>query len=341
MASYISIFNNKGGVGKSTITWNLGNSLAEKGKKVIMVDFDAQCNLSIAALGDSIFNQHLPTINAPYGTTIRSYLQRFIQNTGGEEFFSFSLPNSHENLKIVAGDFWLNVYAESLSVGADLLTGNGIVKYAALRHLIEAGQKNGLEVDYVLIDLPPSFGSLVRAALYCSDYFIVPCTSDSFSPYCISLIGQMLPKFITDWEVGISRFKDANPAFASYDSIGRPKFAGWIYNGFDTRSGKYTRADDVHSQMIYRSIKDNLLDNGKILKSENFPEDSMIGAIEDMNVLAQNSLWLSVPVKNLGAHKPVKDLKDRGSWSQDQRDHIDNLGKRFDQIADNVIKICI
>ena len=51
MATFISMFNNKGGVGKTTLTWNIADALAEKGKKVLLVDFDPQCNLSIAMLG--------------------------------------------------------------------------------------------------------------------------------------------------------------------------------------------------------------------------------------------------------------------------------------------------
>ena len=341
MSKYISIFNNKGGVGKTTITWNLGNSIADRGNSVLLIDFDAQCNLSIAALGTETFTKYLPTQNAPYGTTIRSFMQRFIQNTGGEEFHCYGTENSNKKMMIMAGDFWLNVYSESLSVGQDLLTGNGIVKYAALRHMVDEGAKKGINFDYVLIDLPPSFGSLVRAALYCSDYFVVPCTSDSFSPYCISLIGQMLPIFMNDWQVGMQRFVAANPAIKTYSSLGDPKFAGWVYNGFDTRSGNYLRADSAHAAMIAKSVNDNLIANPKIHKADGLQGDAKIGDIQDMNVLAQNGLWLSVPIKNLNSHQPVKGLRDRGSWSGDQRNLINQIGGKFDQLADNIIRICV
>ena len=55
MATMVSIFNNKGGVGKSTIAWNLADALGARGHRVLLVDFDPQCNLSIAMLGEKYF----------------------------------------------------------------------------------------------------------------------------------------------------------------------------------------------------------------------------------------------------------------------------------------------
>ena len=181
MAKIISIFNNKGGVGKSTICWNLGDALGRAGQKVLLIDFDPQCNLSIAMLGEDQFVGTLPQQNVPYGTTVRSFLQRLIQGTGGEELFLHSGENTSGNVQLVAGDFWLNVYADTLNVGNDLLAGTGLARYVALRRLVQNAETSFGEFDYVLVDLPPSFGSLVRAAFYASDYFIVPCTSDNFS----------------------------------------------------------------------------------------------------------------------------------------------------------------
>lgn len=142
-------------MGKSTICWNLGHALGAQDKKVLLVDFDPQCNLSIAVLGEEGFVNNLPQANQPYGTTIRSFLQRFLQNTGGEEVFLHKGRHTSTNVDLVAGDFWLNVYADSLNVGNDLLAGTGLSRYVALRRLVaKAEERAGYKYDFVLVDLP-------------------------------------------------------------------------------------------------------------------------------------------------------------------------------------------
>jgi len=364
MTRVISIFNNKGGVGKTNITWNLADTLGRRSKSVLLVDFDPQCNLSLAVLGDQIFVDKLPTQNVPYGTTIRAYLQRFLQNTGGEEIFLHTGAKTHENVKLVAGDFWLNVYADTLNVGADLLSGTGLSKYVILRRMIADAQKeNGDEFDFVLLDLPPSFGALVRASFYSSDYFFVPCTSDNFSVYCVGLIGQMIPAFLRDWQSGLARFRSSNPHFEDFDHLGRPAFAGWIFNGFDTARRRRTKqeieagiplqdrqmvqADATFRQRLETAIREDLVDK---LKARELPydavagyprDDYMVGDIEDANVLIQNSLWQNVPLGQLHTVKQLTNLQDRTEWIWNQKEQIDLLRSKFDELAEAVESICV
>lgn len=364
MAKLVSIFNNKGGVGKSTICWNLAHSLGLKGKKVLLIDFDPQCNLSIAMLGEETFVNKLPTANTPYGTTIRSFLQRFLQNTGGEEVFLHKGANTNDNVDLVAGDFWLNVYADSLNVGNDLLMGSGLSRYVALKRIVQAAEEtSGTKYDYAIIDLPPSFGALVRAAFYSSDHYIVPCTSDNFSVYCVGLIGQMVPSFISDWNIGLNRFKASNAHFNEFDDLGKPVFAGWVFNGFDTARKRRTtqqiingvtpgdkemiQADQTMHDRVVKAIEDDLVAtlNRMITSfkpiSQNLPANFRVGDIEDANVLIQNSLWLSVPLSELDQHEQVVSLRDRRKWADNQIEQIQLFKRKFGELADMVISNCV
>lgn len=343
MAKFISIFNNKGGVGKTTLTWNLADALAEKGKSVLLVDFDPQCNLSIAMLGAESFKSLVSTASST--KTIRSFLQGYLQNTGPGPIFVHSGPHTNEKVKLVAGDFWLNVYSDSLNVGNDLLTGNGISKFTALRTLENKLNESDMRFDYVMIDLPPSFGGLVRSSLYSSDYLIIPCTSDTFSEYCIGLIAQMLPQFIMDWQTGISRFKQNNYGSKEYDDLGMPKYAGWIFNGYDTRSKKMLRADQAHYENIDKANR-KLVEEIKSNKSIGYSaaalqpdENYNIGKVEDMNVLIQNSLWQNIPVSKLDQHQQVKNLTgDKQGWSEAQNDLIGKVRTQINNISDRIIQ---
>jgi len=363
MPKTISVFNNKGGVGKSTICWNLVDTLARRGRRVLLIDFDPQCNLSIAMLGENLFVKTLPTMNVPYGTTIRSFLQRFLQSTGREEVFLHPGPNTHSGASLIAGDFWLNVYADSLNVGSDLLSGTGLSRYVALRRIISAAEEKAKKpFDFVLIDLPPSFGALVRAAFYSSDYFLIPCTSDNFSVYCVGLIGQMVPSFVRDWQSGLTRFKETNPHFTDFDSLGRPRFAGWIFNGFDTAKQRRTPAEflanapmkdqqmvqadrTMHGRLV-TAVKDDLVARLTTDITEYSPvasiraPDFRVGDIEDANVLIQNSLWLSVPLGQLDHHQQVVTLQDRRRWAHNQVEQIQLLASKMNEMAAEVEYTC-
>ena len=364
MGKMLSIFNNKGGVGKSTIAWNLADALGNRGHRVLLVDFDPQCNLSIAMLGEEYFVKTLAQQNQPYGQTNRSFLQRFLQNTGGEEVFLHRGSATDRNVALIAGDFWLNIYADSLNVGADLLTGTGLSRYVVLRQIVAAAEKKDEnEFDFVLVDLPPSFGALVRAAFYSSDYYIVPCTSDNFSVYCVGLIGQMVPSFITDWRIGLDRFKLSNPNYAEFDDLGHPVFAGWVFNGFDTARTRRSpeeiardaplgdramvRADATMHERVRDAISSDLVDqlNRQITDytpvSGSLGEEWQIGDIEDANVLIQNSLWLNVPLGKLGDYRQVTSLQERSQWALNQREQIDLIGQKFDHLAKNIETHCV
>jgi chromosome partitioning protein len=184
----------------------------------------------------------------------------------------------------------------------------------------------------------------VRSSLYSSDYLIIPCTSDTFSEYCIGLIAQMLPQFLDDWHNGLMRFKQNNYGSKDYDRFGQPRYAGWIFNGFDTRSDKMLRADYAHYQNIATANKE--LANCLISATKGYNpvvagggENYNIGRVEDMNIPIQNSLWQNVPVSKLGEYGQVQSLSgNKQKWASDQLKQIGKLRDQTDAIASWIIK---
>ena len=316
----ISLFNNKGGVGKTTTLWNLSVSLAAKGKKVLIIDFDPQCNLSIACLGSENFVKCLESSpQLPFGTTIKSFALPYIQQSTEGLIYLKTPKENRGNIDVVPGDFWLNNFSDILNVGTDVIGGSGLYRFLTPARLVAKVQsEHSIQYDYVLIDLPPSFNSLVRSALYSSDYFIVPCTADLFSAYCVGLIGEMLPFFVRDWNQGKERYIQSNSFDEFIKSKGMPRFGGWVFNGFDTRKkvGANVKtklgADEAQFQAVKKSIGDGLINNlrSKIDGYDSVPDfvnSAPIGEIEDLNVMAPDSIVQGVPIKYLSETKPTQE----------------------------------
>jgi chromosome partitioning protein len=351
VATSISVFNNKGGVGKTTIIWNLAVSLADQNKSVLLIDFDPQCNLSIACLGDQEFSELLETNDQnPFGQTIKAFALPYIQQNkyGDVHVFQPKVKTKEGTLHIVPGDFWLNTFSDILNVGTDVIGGAGLYRFTLPQIISEVAEKKfGIHYDYVLIDLPPSFNTLVRSALYCSDYFLVPCTPDLFSSYCVGLIGEMLPSFIRDWDQGKERYLQSDPRDEVIKSKGAPKFGGWIFNGFDTRKRDgvvhKVGADAEHHRTIIQAVKDKLIPPlQKNIKSydaiPDFSNENPIGAIEDLNVMAPDSIIQNVPIAYLSSYRPTNALRGRGQWASNQVDLMTKMSAEYQNIANHIIK---
>ena len=155
MARIISVVNQKGGVGKTTSVINIGAALAEMGKKVLLVDFDPQGNLSA---GLDIGPDAIADKNVYSALVEGSLLEANI------------VPSKIPNLHVVPSDTNL--------AGAEIELVGAIAREFRLKQSMSPAID---AYEYVLIDCPPSLGLLTLNALCASNSYLVPLQTEFFA----------------------------------------------------------------------------------------------------------------------------------------------------------------
>lgn len=190
----ISFFNHKGGVGKTTLLFNVGIALAKSGRRVLFVDADAQANLTGTALSAEDYAENVDTSN----TIFHSLLP--VIRTNGE-------PLTPEPVKIrdtawlVPGHIRLSEYEESLATDwPNTLAGRyeGFQRSTAFWRIINSAAER-VEAEVVLIDVGPSVGALNRMVILSSDGFVVPLSPDLFSLTALPSVGNAVATWISEW----------------------------------------------------------------------------------------------------------------------------------------------
>ena len=154
----IAVINQKGGVGKTTTTVNLGAALARLGRKVLVCDLDPQCNLTV----------HL---DLDPGSVRPSLYELFL----GKE------PLAHVARETGEPNLWVAPASVDLA-GIELELVNAVGREVILRHAFEADERERPGAfDFILVDCPPSLGLLSLNALVACGELFVPIQAEFFA----------------------------------------------------------------------------------------------------------------------------------------------------------------
>ncbi|UEA84212.1 AAA family ATPase [Tsukamurella paurometabola] len=192
----VSFFNHKGGVGKTTLIFNIGIALARAGRSILFVDADPQANLTSLALPAERYQTVLDEKRDIYHA-----LLPVIKTTG--DIADVTPELIRDNVWILPGHIRLSEFEGILPESwTSSLAGryNGFQQTTAIQRLILSTVEK-IGCDFVLIDVGPSVGALNRVILLGSDGFVVPLAPDLFSITALPSVGKSLTDWVSEWRI--------------------------------------------------------------------------------------------------------------------------------------------
>lgn len=324
----IAFFNNKGGVGKTTLLCNVAAFLAlERDKKILVVDADPQCNATQLMLTeDHVYNIY----DNLKSFTIHSIIHPLSIGKGYSDILE---PICVENygVDLIPGDPRLALKEDLLSKDwQDAISGD--IRGLRTSFLFSEFLTRCEKYNFVLFDMGPSLGSINRSVLLACDFFVSPMSIDIFSLRAIENISTALLEWKRCLSYGLTQvdndLRNDIPARTNFDIM----FAGYVAQQYiqKTTSGekRAVAAYEAIMKRIPRIIQTNFIDKLQSKKSSIMNE---IGTIPN--------LYSLIPMSQT-AHKPVFSLraKDgvRGAHFNKVRDSAGIFKKVVNQLLKNV-----
>lgn len=343
----ISVFNNKGGVGKTTLTFHLAHALAELGHKVLAIDLDPQCNLSIYSLPvediQTIWDAENSFIDEPGFQAARAAMSdaKFKKICEEPRTIHFSLKPTEEgtgelehlpppialseNLHLIPGRLTLHMFEETLARRwSEAFVGQPL----ALRTLSEIRRliNKYAEVygyDYAIVDTSPSLGQLNKTILTTVDAFLVPCAPDLFSLYGIRNIGNSLKRWTSELKTLYQLIPPNRRPFLPQSFVG---FLGYTIYNAKKRAGS-SKWDMAIAHFDYASqIPDIVNDHIPEQLSDGIDNNTLREPIGEKAVMHSHNTY---PTHAQKYHRPIWLLPDSDDLDDSDRPTVNTNRKRY------------
>ena len=302
----LTIYNHKGGVGKTTLTINIASALASLGKSVLLVDSDPQCNLTSYLLSDDVVDDLLNRSDSLKGQTLWTAVRPIHAENGNILPIA---PLEVGRLSLLPGDIRLSEFEEFLSEAwTDCFRRRlgGLRATNSLSSIVDAVCED-YEFDFIFYDTGPNIGPLNRIILLDSDFFVVPVACDLFSVRALSTLGQSLKRWIIDWDTIVDLAPDGVDMMR-----GRPKFLGYIPQRFkeygQTMASEPQRYLRQIRRQMHKSVSSVLMQVDSSLAPP-ATEDPVIGRVKDFASLVQLAQREGRPIWKCSAPASYDDQK--------------------------------
>ncbi|SCK12339.1 ParA family protein [Streptomyces sp. WMMB 322] len=213
----IALFNNKGGVGKTTLTYHLAHMFRRLGLRVLAVDLDPQANLTSMCLDETEIEElwedrdseliaqgavppALPGFSRVRpGQTIADAVKPILEGTG--DIAPVEPAALMEELWLLPGSLDLSRFEDKLSMEWSRTFAGDIaaIRTTTAFHRSVAQAREHVQADIVLLDVGPNLGAINRAALIAADTVLMPLAADLFSLKGLTNLGPTLRTWRHDW----------------------------------------------------------------------------------------------------------------------------------------------
>lgn len=298
----IAFFNNKGGVGKTTLVTNLAAYLAiERGKRVLIIDADPQCNATQAMFSDRF-------VDRKYANKSNFSIYKVIQPLAAGKGYSSTIEVDHSErfqVDVIAGDPRLSLSEDILA--RDWSTAvSGDTRGLRTTFLFLELLSRCSNYDYVFFDVSPSLGAINRSVLIACDFFVSPMSVDIFSLRAVENISTALE----NWSKLLARGLEDNPEpdEIPVDSYNwRLRFAGYVSQQYVAKRDadgnvRAVNAYEKIARKIPDLIKDHFLSDGMSPLSL---DDYALGSIPTLNSIIPMAQNARAPVFGIGAKDGV------------------------------------
>ena len=209
----LTFFNNKGGVGKTSLVFHVAWMLSEMGKRVVAIDLDPQANLTSAFLTEDVLEILWDPDNTAQRNTTVYQCVRPLSEVG--DILDPQTQRINPRLHLVPGDLGLAGFEDFLSQEWPNALGSGSL-YRPFRILssfwqIAQSAARQHSADIILADVGPNLGAINRSALIGTDHVVIPLAADLFSLQGLRNLGPTLRAWRADWSKRVDNW--TTPAF--------------------------------------------------------------------------------------------------------------------------------
>jgi chromosome partitioning protein len=295
MKPVIAFFNNKGGVGKTSLVYHVAWMMADRGLRVLATDLDPQGNLSAAFLDEERLEELWPRDQS--AATVYGAIKPLQSGVG--DVADPCVESITDDLGLVPGDMALSRFEDDLSqVWPKCLDGDerAFRVISAFWRVLQRGAE-AFDANVILIDLGSNLGAINRSALIASDFVVIPLDPDLFSLQGLRNLGPTL----RDWRRG---WRDRLPKNPAADELQLPpggmQPAGYVVMQHSVRRDRPVRSYDRWIAEIPGTYRECVLSE---------PDNAAPPVASDPQCVALLKHYRSLMPMGQAARKPIFQLK--------------------------------